>query len=272
MNIDKIKNYNQKMLAVICTLGVLILFFFLALLVKDFWPSRDSYNAPEGLISDEKTEVLNQENLRKQVISYDSPWLIDTLKSIYIVPVAIQTLNKPEDVSGLLGLMDVSSSARFSKGGYYSSKTFRGKYANLILYDAEKTKATSLFQERIIIGNIETLYFEDDILLVFFGASKDTDKSGLIDLDDLRTLYVYSLHTGVTRKIADGDNSPVRYKFMENSKNMLVDFELGNYKANQFRSENLPQKVMRYDFDTQKLSNIIPEGIDKEMQKLVEGK
>lgn len=272
MNIDKIKNYNQKMLALICSLGVIVLSFIVIFLVGELWPNSDYPEEPQEVIANEKTEESNEVNLRTQIISYETPWLIDSLKLVYVVPVTIQTLNKPEDALGVLELLDAGNSLKFSKGGYYSSKTFRGKYANLILYDAKESKTVSLFKERIIIGNIETLYFEDDILLVFFGATKDTNKNGIIDLDDLRALYVYSLNTGVMRRISDGENFPLRYQFMENSKNVFVDFELGNYKVNQFKSANLPQKVMRYDFDSQKLSNVIPESINKEMQKLVEGK
>lgn len=273
MNIEKIRNYNQKMLAVLCTLGVLFLFICIVLIVVEFLPRGGYEEMPEGLIAEEKTEALNQENLRKQIVSYESPWLIDTLKSIYIVPVSIRTLRNPEEAVALgeLGLMDASVRS-FKKGGYYNRKYFEGKYANLILYNAIEEKATSLFGERIIIGKVEVYYFENDILLVFYAAAKDTDKNGIIDLYDQRSLYVYSMNTGITRKISDGDNQVTDYKFMEKSKDMLVEFELSQYKENQFQTAYLPKKVMKYNFDSQILSNIIPDEIQNEMQKLVEGK
>lgn len=277
MSIEKIKNYNQKMLAVLCTLGIVLLFVCIIFIITDMWPRGYHEEVPQGLIADDKTAELNQENLRKQIISYESPWLIDTLKSTYIVPVSIRTLKKPEEVvaldNGLLGLMDTyPGSMRFNKGGYYSSKRFEGKYANLIVYDAVKEKAESLFSERIIIGNTQAYYFQDDILLIFYLASSDTDKNGIIDLNDLRSLYIYSLNSGVMRKVSDGDNQVTDYMFEERSKNLLIEFQLGQYKESQFERDQSPKKIMKYNFENQKLINIIPDEIQQEMQKLVEGK
>lgn len=276
MNIEKIKNYNQKMLAVFCSLGVIFLTVCIVMLVIEMLPRRNYNDQPQGLISDERTEVLNQENLRKQIISYESPWLIDTLRSIYIVPVSIKTLNKPEEAEqeiplGLRGQLNLFDSSKRGKG-YYGGRYFEGKYANLIIYNPGEENATSLFNERIIIGEVASYYFKDDILLVFYTASKDTDKNGIIDLSDLRTLCVYSLQTGIMRKISDNDNQVEGYQFVENAKDLLVEFNLSQYKGSQFDNYQSPGKVMKYSFDSQKLSNIIPEKIQTDMQKLVEGK
>lgn len=276
MKIEKIKNYNQKMLAILCTLSIALLLLCIVMVIIEIWPHSDYEYQPEGLIAEEKAELLNQENLRKQIISYESPWLIDTLKSTYIVPVSIKTLKKPEEVvaidEGLLGLLDTSSSRRFKKNGYYSHKRFDGKYANLIVYDAVEDKTTSLYSERVIIGNVQAYYFQDDILMVFYTASKDTDNNGIIDLDDSRSLNVYSLNTELINKISDGDNQVTSYSFIENSKNLLVEFQLSQYNENQFDYDRSPKKIMRYDFGTQQLKNIIPDSIQNSMQKLVEGK
>lgn len=108
--------------------------------------------------------------------------------------------------------------------------------------------------------------------MVFYAASNDTDKNGVIDLSDLRSLYVYSLHTEKMRVIADAGNQVANYSFIENSKNLLVEFQLSQYKENLFEYAGSPKKILKYDFEAQRLISIIPEAIQKEMQKLVEGK
>lgn len=277
MKIEKIKNYNQIMLSVVCTLGAILLSIGLIMVIFDLVRSRGGgYDEPQGLIADEKTEVLNQENLRKQVISYETPWLIDTLKSKYIIPVSVQTLKKPEDIvpldEGLLGLMDMYPTSHIKSSKYSYYRELRGKFTNLIIYDALTGKTQPLFDTRALIGDTKAYYFQDDILLLFYAAATDTDKNGVIDLNDVRSLYIYSLNNDVMQKISDGDNSIVDYRFMNNSKDLIVEISLGAYKKEQFLTNMVPNKMKKYNFDSQKLSEIIPEKVQAEMQRLVEGK
>lgn len=275
MKIDKIKNYNQTLLAVLSTLGCLLLLIIIIIMIMDMIPSNDYTEKPTGLIANDEVETLHQENLRKQIISYETPWLIDTLRSTYIVPVSIRTLKKPEEVreeEGVLGLI-TAPSLRFNKGGgYYQHNHFEGKYANLIIYSPKTEKVKSLFDKRLIIGNINTFYFKDDILLIFYIASEDTDKNGVIDLEDLRRLCIYSMNTDKMKIISDGDNQIEKYKFVEDSKDLLIGYSLSLYSKDRFDDDNAPSKVMRYNYETEELVNIIPQEIQEEMQKLVEGK
>ena len=278
MNIEKIKNYNQKMLALLCTLGAILLLVSFIMVVIEMLPIGGYYDdKPAGLLSEDRVESLNQENLRKQILSYGTPWLIDTLKFEYIIPVSVKTLKKPKEVvrthpdQGLMSLMDVYPSFK-SESEYYERKYFEGSYANLILYKPLENVTKSLFSERILIGGVQTFYFEDDIVLVFFSAEKDTDKNGIIDLNDHLNLCLYSLNNETIKKISDGDNSIETFSFIDKSKDLLIEFKLGQYKNNQFDNYHSPRKIMRYKFDAQKLVEIVPVEIQNDLQKLVEGK
>jgi hypothetical protein len=272
MNIEKIKNYNQKVLAVVGTLSIVLLLICITLMMAEFHMFRGSSypHPPSGLIADEKAEHLNQENLRKQIISYESPWLVDTLKSVYIIPVSITTLKKPEEVI----LTSNVSSETFA---LYPDKMSRGyhhenSYANLILYYPLENKTISLFNERLVLGNVRVRYFNDDILLLFYVAEKDTDKNGIIDMEDMRNLRIYSLNTGAMKKISDGENSVNHYQFIENTKDLLVEFNLNRYTEKQFTGKQMPSKIMKYQYDSQQLVEVIPQKIEEDMQKLIEGK
>ncbi|MDR1274351.1 MAG: hypothetical protein LBK12_07360 [Odoribacteraceae bacterium] len=275
MNIEKIKNYNQKVLAVVGTLGIILLLICITLMMTEFHAFRGSPypNSPSGLISNEKAENLNQENLRKQIISYESPWLIDTLESVYIIPVSITTLKKPEEVM----LTGNVSSETLTLLDLYPDKMSRGyghesSYANLILYYPLKNKTISLFNERLVLGNVRVRYFNDDILLLFYVAEKDTDKNGHIDMEDTRNLGIYSLNTGVMKKISDSENSVNHYQFVENTKDLLVEFNLNRYTEKQFTGKQMPSKIMKYQYDLRQLVEVIPQKIEEDMQKLVEGR
>lgn len=57
-----------------------------------------------GILSDEEIDKLQSKNLRKQLISYDNPELLDSLAMIYVFPVSLKSLLEPNPINGLLDL------------------------------------------------------------------------------------------------------------------------------------------------------------------------
>jgi hypothetical protein len=281
MKIEKIKNFNQVILAIAGIIGLILLVVFLIMAVSELF--RDfNYNKKRdttitnSLISEDMVETLIQDNQRLQIISYESPKLIDTLNAVYIIPVSVSTLDKPETIvesaggDGLMALMD--SYGSFSrKKGYYEENYFEGLFANLIVYQPIANKIVLLFNERIMLGGLRTYDFKDDILLVFYTAEKDSNKDGLVNFNDDTNLCIYSLKSGKMHRIAEGTNSITDYQFIENTKDLLVEFSLSQYNDVKFKSYK-PRKIMKYEFETEKLSEVVPANIQQQMQNLVEGK
>lgn len=279
MKIEKIKNFNQIILAIAGIFGIILLLIFLIMAVSDLfsgWRYDRNRNKTitNSLISEEKVEALNQENLRLQIISYESPLLIDTLNAVYIIPVSVSTLDKPETVveasdEEVLGLLNTFGSS--SRKGYYHEDYFDGLFANLIIYKPVVNKTILLFNERIMLSRLRAYNYEDDILLVFYTAEKDTNKDGLVNFKDDTNLCIYSVKDEKIHRIAEGTNSIVDYHFVENSKDLLIEFSLSQYKEVKFKSYK-PRKIMKYEFETERLSEVVPAGIQQQMQNLVEGK
>jgi len=279
MKIEKIKNFNQIILAIAGIFGVILLLIGIIIACSDLFRNigynRKSSTITNSLISEEKVEIFNKENQRLQIVSYELPELVDTLNAVYIIPVSVSTLDKPETVvesaydEGVMGLLDTYSSVK-SKG-YYAENYFEGLFANIIVYQPILNKTVLLFNERIMLNGIRTYYFKDDILLIFFTAEKDTNKDGLINFKDDKNLCIYSLETEKIHRIAEGTNSITDYKFIENSKDLLIEFSLSQYNDVKFKSYK-PQKIMKYEFETEKLSEVVPVKIQQQMQNLLEGK
>ena len=122
-----------------------------------------------------------------------------------------------------------------------------------------------------MLNRLRTYNFKDDILLVFFTVEKDTNNDGLINFNDDTNLCLYSLKTGKMRRISEGANSIISYKFIENSKDLFVEFSLSQYNDVKFNSYK-PLKIMKYEFETEKLSEVVPANIQQQMQNLVGGK
>lgn len=74
------------------------------------------------------------------------------------------------------------------------------------------------------------------------------------------------------RIISDENNSISNYKFIEKSKDLLVEIQLNQYDKAQFVSSNTPKKVAKYSYQSKKLTEIIPVAIQDKMQNLVEGR
>ncbi|MEP1489410.1 MAG: hypothetical protein ABJK28_13390 [Algibacter sp.] len=134
----KIEKYNQKLLAILGTVGVLFstvaLIAFISITIMEHRRYNDD-DIETGILSDEKIEKLQKENKRKQVISYKTPKLIDTLNSVYIIPVSHKTLNEKEDINGLLSTY-ASSAGDFNRtllDSRYSNR-FYGAFNNVVIY------------------------------------------------------------------------------------------------------------------------------------------
>ncbi len=274
MDINKIKNYNQKILAILGTVVVLIgivgLILITSLTISEIRSSFRFNNQDDGILSDEKIEKLQQENKRKQLISYEIPKLVDTLNLIYIIPVSHKTLNSAEFIADeeVLGLMDFSGSVKSDKR--YSSQYY-GDFNNLLVFDVKKNDIKKLFTDRVNFGSIKTEYFQDDILILLEVANQDTYKDGVINLMDFKSLFIYSLKDKVLKKINYKDADISQVQFIENSKDLLIQFGIDKNKDGKFDQYSEPSIIKKYNFKESELVNIIDENIDKELQENLEG-
>jgi len=269
MNIEKIKNYNQKLLAILGTILVLIaivgLILFTYAIITDISSSYRFNNQNDGILSDEKIEELQKENKRKQLISYETPSLIDTLNLIYMIPVSHKTLNSAELIDNFIG-----SHASYDIDNRYSSQYY-GDYNNLLIYDYKNHNIKKLFTDRINFTNIQTEYFKDDILVLFKASTKDTYRDGVINQLDYKTLFLYSLKDKklIEIKLEDADVSQT--SFVEGSKDLIINFGVDHNKDGKFDQYSEPSLIKKYDYENGKLIDIVSQEINIELQMNLEG-
>lgn len=273
MNIEKLKNYNQKLLAILGTIvalmaaiGLIMLSIFgITEIAREIRYNRQD----DGILSEEKIEELQQENKRKQVISYDFPRLVDTINSIYIIPVRHQTLNAAEFIDdGVLGLMDtygkVKTDSRYSS--YYY-----GSFNNLIVYDLANKTTEKLFDRRVNFGAIRTEVFDDDILILFTAASQDTYRDGVVNLTDYKSLYIYSIRNQKLREVSIEGTDIAHYDFIYDSKNLLLRFGIDYNKDGKYDDDTEPSIVKKYNYKADEIEDIVSKDLNIELQKLLEG-
>lgn len=274
MKIEKLKNYNQKLLALLGTiltmmaLVALILFVSFALSEIPRW--FQSSSSTTGVLSDESVEELQRENKRQQLISFQMPQLVDTLNQVYIIPVGHKTLNRPEEIDdGVLGLLNTFDGPSIKDKRF--SRRYYGSFNNLLVYDLKANKTQKLFDERINFNNIRTEYLANDILVIFEAAKKDTYKDGVINLKDYKCLYVYSMNERKLKEI-EIENADVRnFSLIPNSRNLMIQFGLDKNGDGHYTTGNEPAFVRMYEFSTGKLIDLVDENMTANLQKKLEG-
>lgn len=273
MNIEKIKNYNQKLLAVIGTVVVLFamvgLVFFAVFAITEIIQNASYREKNEGILSDEKIEKLQKDNKRLQLVSYDYPKLIDTLNLVYMIPVAHKDLNNPQTIDeGLLGLFDQHSSIQIDSR--YSRQNYGG-FNNLLIYDAKNEQVSKLFEERVNFKEVEPVIFKEDILIILRATTKDTYKDGVINQLDYRSLFLYSLKSKTLKEISLDSADVFNIDFVENTKDLLIEFGIDYNKDGKYDEFKEPSIIKRYDYESGILKNIISEKLNRELQMKLEG-
>ena len=276
MKIEKIKNYNQKLFAIFGTIGgiciIITLISIISLLIKEH--RRFDYNEPEtGILSEEKIEKLQKENKREQVISYETPILVDTLKLKYIIPVSHKTLDEKEDIAlnGLLNGFTGSGSKLSKRKDDRYSRRFYGEFNNAIIYNAKNGTNKKLFNNRINFNEIKAEHFENEILILIKASEKDTFKDGVINLKDFSSLYIFSFNENKLRKISLEGMDVYNYKFINKTKDLIVEFGIDKNNDGFFESYNEPTVIKKYDFKNDNLIEVIDPIINTELQKTLEG-
>lgn len=273
MDIEKIKNYNQKMLAVFSTIIVGIaavgLISFIIFLITEIIPNtKPDTNV---LLSDKKVDQLKKDSLRKPIISYNTPELVDTTGLIYIVPINVKTLSRPEEMDQqVLGLLNTERDFSSSSSKFYSDGSYYGSFNNILLYDGKNNQTSMILNKRIIGTDLEYKYFNDEIILTFTGSEDDTDLDNKITLLDLQDIFIFSLKDKVMKQLKQPNSTVESYKYITGEKDLLITFGYDRDKNNKFDNEIEPTYVMRYNYKTGELTNIVNKSLETELQAIID--
>jgi hypothetical protein len=275
MNIEKIKNYNQKMLALLSSILVLLaaigLISLIVVLIQNLIPHH--YNSQNTLLSADKADKLKQDSLRLQIVSYSSPQLADTNNLIYIISVDVKTLDHPELYSEDYA-EDESDS--YSKGSFgpteVRSRSFYGSFINLLEYDYKNNTTRKICNERIVGNDMSFQNFSDEILVVFKASSKDSDGDGKVTTYDFNSLFIYSLRDKNLRKIEYPNSTVESYENIGNTKDLLITFGYDRNNDKVIDETIEPTFIMKYDYAKGSLVSIVDKSLGTEVQKIIDNK
>lgn len=269
-----IKKYNQRLLAILGTVATLFLLVglivFISVSIAEYYRYNSGFTE-DGILSDERIEELQKEKKREQIISYGQPRLIDTLSSIYIVPVSHKSLDNAEDISGLLSANYSGSSSDYESNDIRYSSQVYGSYNNVIIYTPKSEQSKKIFNSRVNFDRIESQYFSDEIYLIMTVAEEDTYKDGVVNLEDFKSLFVYSLNGKKLRKISIAGLDVNDYKFIYGTKDLIVSFGIDKNKDGRFTPFNEPTIIKKYSLESERMLDIVDIETQENLQKTLEG-
>ena len=268
-NIEKVKNYNQRLLAVFGTVASLLvigmlLLTFLEILVDSF--PRRSQDNPSGILSEEQVDILRKDSLVKESISYEFPMLVDTLNSIYLIPVSPQTLQDATEYSG----KRLNLTSRFSSKENYKNRYY-GTQVNLLVYDAKNGATDKLFSNRVVINSFTWKRLKNDYFLIMDVAEKDTNKSGEINVRDLKVLYIYSFKNKDIKRVEERNATIMDYDFVPDSYDLILRFGMDKDNNGSFDYYNEPSIIKTYNIESGELNSIVSSELDVELLRIITG-
>lgn len=217
----------------------------------------------DTILTNNEAEKLASNNLRKQIISSEGIFLLDTIKSVYLIPIGQRFLNKEENIenNGTLGLI----------GSKRHTDKYQG-YNNYVVYFEKSKKSVNIFNERYLVLMQEYRKVDNDNIILFEGINTDSDKNGKFDYDDIKTLFVYSVNEGKLNKIFEPFNHLISYTIVPDTKNIIVQFGIDRDSSGTYDMKYEPSHYLQYDFETNQKYDVIGDSLMNAMQKILDGK
>lgn len=270
MKIEKIKKYNQILLAIGGTVAVLFCIFGLVLFMVEegqyFFHSNN--NQPSGIIATEEVEQLVEDSIRKQVISFTNLTLLDSATQLYLLPVTQANLMQDENLDGLLGLTNSSRGWR-GKKGYYNS---RNLFNNFVIYSSLNQQSSIVFKERVSISAYQLYEKNNQQYLLIEAADTDTNKDKYINDDDLQKLFIYEIETAKLQRIR-ANEAYTTHRIIETRTNEVVgQFGLDRNKSGEFAIGKEPLIYYKVDVENKRLIEMVTPQQIEQLQMLLEGR
>lgn len=267
-SIEKIKRYNQILLAIGGTLAV---FFILAIglfILTEEW-NRYTYEEfyQEGVLATETTNDLIADSLRQQIISFNNVTLLDSATKTYVLPVQQADLLKKESVDEILGLVNT-----FNNYPDNYEKYTNADYNNLVIYESLNNKSQVLFEERIGISSYRSIRTREAIYLLIIGTNKDSNKDGYLNSNDLQDLFIYDVKKHQITKVTTKENLTVLTISEEKiTQDVMGKFGLDRNKDGEFQADKEPMILYKIDLSSKRLIKIVTDEQIEQLQKLLEG-
>lgn len=268
---DKLSRYNQKLLAVIGTmtlvgLGMLLLtggFFFISEISRSF--RRD--NVRDNALTVEANHVNpDGQKVKTQEISFSTPRLIDTLKTLYLIPVSQVNLQVPEAERDVV---DISSSA-YGKRSKYSYYQYTGSFNNIILFNQKENRKAAAFKEKVNINSFRNYMISGKHYLLIEGTADDSNKDGKLKESDLQSFFIYNIDDDILKSVSINGAGLVEYYILNDTDEIILRFGFDKDKNGEYDNYTEPTYLKKYSISENKTTDLLEPEMIKGLQDLIQ--
>ncbi len=271
--VNKLANYNERLRAINGTL-LLVGFAVLAICGLYMLVSWISHSLSRGdraatgitIESDTISDGLKKQIVRDQAISLSGPKLLDSARALYMIPVALTNLERPENV-GLQEYADVYDSGEYSgRSQGYSS----GGYNNLVLYEQRGGQKYQLFNQRTAIDEVAYVDSPTGNFLLIEASRNDSNKDGKLNRADLAGFSVYSI---VEHRLYNFDFEHMgvhSFKYLENTETVVLRLRVDKNHNGELDADAEPIVMKELNLATMQMRDFIEPDMMEAMQGLID--
>lgn len=268
---EKLKKYNQRLLAIIGTLSVIILLGITIMgtiaIIKEL--TRPKYVPVDDSIT---IETLSEDSIkyRDQSITFETPILVDTVGFNYLVPVSQIKLRVPEYYdNSSLGLI-AEEGIIINDKPYYGSYRREGYYNNFIIQNQRTGKQTILFEEKTFLSSYQFFKVNSNVYIMFVGANVDSNKDKKLNFSDLKSFYFYDLSKDKMTKIQFDNMSLQDFHMTYNSSLINLEFALDKNKNGEINESEEPIYIKTFNYQSGKVTDLIDQEIMQQVQRTID--
>ena len=293
----KLQKYNRIAFAVISVpvflLACLAVFFMICELFPRSYPE---YDQNKGVISKAEASKNAEKQEYSQYISYNSMFVLNPEQQEFVVPVVARTMEKPERWTERFRFSEqtvnevvfdeaesATLSTSISSDGSSQNKPvkpirpkkmpdtttlkrlFTEQFVNLVYENGANKIHRSVINERFTGWNLNYIRNGKKRYLAFLGTKVDSNNDGYLNNDDQGDFYLYDIDSKTTQIVKLPDMEIEDYFLMKN--NPILIFEVKN--KNRPKSHRNESFIYRYNINTGKLEDIIPEEEKQQHLKLI---
>lgn len=268
---EKLKKYNLILLAIIGTLLLIYLIIGGGILGYEMFTynSYGDFHYEPGIVSEETTDSLLAEEVRRQIITFNQIELIDSINQVYLIPVSHRNLERDESTGDILGLTNI-----YKGGDEFESKRYKSgvNYNNLIVYHSIEGVSKVIFENRISISDYLFIENKGIQYVVIRGTNEDSNKDGYVDSYDLQKIIVYDIRKGEVLEIKAKDGlSYINFADIKSDQELFIQFGVDRNKNGEYEIEFEPKIYYKLDLPEGSLTPIVTEEQINSLQKLLEG-
>ena len=291
---SKLQKYNRIIFAIISVPTLIAMLGLTFLIIREVLPrNHRDYDQNNGVIAKAEAAKNAEKQEYSQYISYNNMFMLNSENQEFVVPVIARTMEKKEryterfsfmneavvdevafddsDVSYLSTSMSVGENGAkrprpVKKPDTTSLKVFyTEQFVNLVYENGASKIHKSLINKRFTGWELNYIRIGKKRYLAFIGTTKDSNGDGYLNREDYGDLYLYDVDTQET-KVINIPNMEISSYFLMKNNPILILAVRDTKRPETHRNE---QFIYRYNINTGKLDDIIPDEEKQQHLKLI---